>query len=281
MLSTQWVTAEKQKVWDSKRKQVNDYRKAHHNDYPPPSHPLGQWVRWQRKSLRPFVDVKENVNVDALHKNRSGILKKVNAIQEQRIVILKNDGFLFASDETYREKAVIKYSIIDGLFVKRYNSYTEAAEDNGLKEGSLTQFFYKWNANLKHAVLAYNNHIFRHERCVPPYSYDYVLDKKIKERLKTIKPQYKSRVIYMETNGKIDHDDKVYSCFDFIKTFSDQLEKKGLKTHANLRINERINRCLHETLKGNGVLIDDKRYKYCEPQFIPNYFCFRDDKDIP
>ena len=148
-------------------------------------------------------------------------------------------------------------------------------------KGPFLFFFPMWNENSKQdGTLACNNHIFRNEQSLPPYSFDYDLDKKIKERLKTTLPQYKSRVIYSETNRKINHDDKVYSKAAFVKKFSKQLKKEGLVTHVASKTDENINSRIHEKLKGKGVRIDDKTYKYCEPQFIPNYFCFRDDKDV-
>ena len=93
-------------------------------------------------------------------------------------------------------------------------------------------------------------------------------------------------MIYSETNGKINHNDKVYSKRDFIKTFSEQLKDQRWLTNTAPNIGPIsngkggticVNPRIHDALKGKGISIDDKTYKYCEPQFIPNYFCFRDD----
>ena len=55
----------------------------------------------------------------------------------------------------------------------------------------------------------------------------------------------------------------IYSKAAFVKKFSKQLKKEGLVTHVASKTDENINSRIHEKLKGKGIRIDDKTYKYC------------------
>lgn len=50
------------------------------------------------------------------------------------------------------------------------------------------------------------------------------------------------------------------------------LKNKGLTKKMDKKISATVNRHVHDALKHNGILIEDKTYKYCVPQYIPNYF---------
>ena len=126
MLTNVYVTAERQKIWDSHRNQLNEYREANHGDYPQWPSQLYDWVNQQRREFGPLVDANGNLKSNV----------KVGAPQKQRIDILKSDGFVFVLDphkQALVNQAVIKFSIIDGLFVKEYSSTREAAHQNNIK----------------------------------------------------------------------------------------------------------------------------------------------------
>ena len=59
-----------------------------------------------------------------------------DAVTKERYAILKSDGFEFVMglrEQALVNQAVIKFSIIDGLFVKEYSSTREAAHQNNIK----------------------------------------------------------------------------------------------------------------------------------------------------
>ena len=123
MLTTQLITAERQKHWDSMRKQLNDYRKGNHGKYPDQGtcKNLHNWVDKQRRRLGPFALLDTHLQGDD--------------VRNQRIAILKKDGFVFdlsPHEQALVNQAVIKYSIIDGLYVDEYSSSKEAARQNNI-----------------------------------------------------------------------------------------------------------------------------------------------------
>ena len=278
MLTTTWKTAEKQKIWDKNRKLLMDYLKDNHGKYPDqgknPS--LYWWVKWQRKKLSPFLDTK--LQADAVIKQRIALLKKIGFVFEKR-------------KDASVNQAVIKFSIIDRLFVKEYSTMGEAARRNNMtNKYGVSQWLAAWmdptEKGERRRSLSCHNMIFRSKDSLPPYSSEYqYLDNKIKQKVKKMDPKYTSLMIYSETNGKINHDDEVFKKGDFLKRFKKELKDQRWLTHAAPNIGPishkgrtiYVNPRIHDALKGKGIEIDDKTYKYCEPQFIPNYFCFRDD----
>ena len=285
MITKDHLTAEMQKHWDSMLNQLNDYRNANHGDYPDNSlgeRKLYNWVASQRKEFGPCVDGNGNLKPNV----------EINALKKQRIALLKKIGFVF---DHYKDasvnQAVIKFSIIDRLFVKEYSTMGEAARQNNMtNKYGVSQWLAAWmdptEKGERRRSLACHNMIFRSKDSLPPYSSEYqYLDKKIKQKVKKTDPMYKSFMIYSETNGKINHDDEVFKKADFLKRFKKELKDQRWLTHAAPNIGPishkgrtiYVNPRIHDALKGKGIEIDDKTYKYCEPQFIPNYFCFRDD----
>ena len=280
MFTTTWITAEKQKIWDKSRNLLMDYLNDNHGKYPDQGKngTLYNWVFRQRTELGPFLDTK----------------LQADAVTKQRIALLKKDGFVF-DQSAYKDasvnQAVIKFSIIDRLFVKEYSTMGEAARQNNItNKYGVSKWLATWKdpeKNKRRTSLACHNMIFRSKDSLPPYSSEYqYLDKKIKQKVKKTDPMYKSFMIYSETNGKINHDDEVFKKADFLKRFKKELKDQRWLTHAAPNIGPIsngkggticVNPRIHDALKGKGISIDDKTYKYCEPQFIPNYFCFRDD----
>ena len=77
MLTSTWITAERQKHWDSNRNQLKEYRKANHGKYPDQgtNSKLYCWVVQQRKQLGPLSLLDTNLQGDAVTKQRIAILK--------------------------------------------------------------------------------------------------------------------------------------------------------------------------------------------------------------
>ena len=276
-----YITARRQKIWNTYRNLLKDYLQDNHGKYPTTqgTNPkLYEWVLQQRRELGPLVDT--NVKGDA--------------VKKERYTILKSDGFEFVMarrEQAMVYQAVIKFSIIDGLFLKEYSTMKAAASQNNIKNlGAVSEWLGSWTNNKKTTPsLAYKNMIFRKKDTLPPYSSDYQhLDNMIKQKIKKIDSKYISLLIYSETNGKINHHDEVFKKATFMKRFRTELKRDRMVDHALDHIGPQsngkggticYNRRIHDALKGKGILIEGKTYKYCEPQFIPNYFCFRDDKE--
>ena len=141
-----------------------DYLNDNHGKYPDQGKngTLYNWVFRQRTELGPFLDTK----------------LQVDAVTKQRIDILKKDGFVFEKPEAYKDasvnQAVIKFSIIDRLFVKEYNTMGEAARQNNItNKYGVSQWLAAWMdpaTRDRSRSLACHNMIFRSKDSLPPYS---------------------------------------------------------------------------------------------------------------